>query len=192
MKKKNNGKHKHFLHALMIQSNSKYLFATSVKCSYYKIPPFFHRLAKTYPFRSHGFHTPVEWKIGHKVIIQIIIVNAEFYIYGNKRSKEISILTSFEQIQENTISGSAFSARLGSSAVAFTPDRDLDIPREKYLNHLQTVETLIRHLIWVCTVYQLHDCHVLEIWLIIILEQHTCYNMYTKLKTIINQPYMKM
>ena len=37
---------------------------------------------------------------------------------------------------------------------------DLDIPREKWLNCLQTVETLIRccilqHLIWVCTVCQL-------------------------------------
>ena len=37
---------------------------------------------------------------------------------------------------------------------------DLDIPREKWLNYLQTVETLIRcsvlrHLIWVCTVCQL-------------------------------------
>ena len=37
---------------------------------------------------------------------------------------------------------------------------DLHIPREKWLNHLQTVDTLIRchilwHLIWVCTVCQL-------------------------------------
>ena len=37
---------------------------------------------------------------------------------------------------------------------------DLDIPREKWLNYLQTVETLIRshilrHLIWVCAVCQL-------------------------------------
>ena len=37
---------------------------------------------------------------------------------------------------------------------------DLDIPIEKWLNYLQTVETLIRccimrHLIWVCTVCQL-------------------------------------
>ena len=37
---------------------------------------------------------------------------------------------------------------------------DLDIPREKWLNCLQTVETLItrrilRRLIWVCTVRQL-------------------------------------
>ena len=36
---------------------------------------------------------------------------------------------------------------------------DLHIPREKWLNYLQTVETLIRrhvrHLIWVCTVCQL-------------------------------------
>ena len=38
--------------------------------------------------------------------------------------------------------------------------RDLDIPRKKWLNYLQTVETLIRRrvlrrLIWVCTVCQL-------------------------------------
>ena len=82
---------------------------------------------KIYPFRGRGFHTPVEWKIGYKVInkqtsIQILIMNTAFYIYGNIRVKEISILNSFEQIQENTITGSAFSARLGSSAVAFIPD----------------------------------------------------------------------
>ena len=50
-------------------------------------------------------------------------MNTAFYIYGNIRLKEISILNSFEQVQENTIAGSAFSARLGSSAVAFIPDR---------------------------------------------------------------------
>ena len=88
MKKKNNGKHKQFLHVIMIQSNSKYLFATSVKCSDYKTSPFYHKLAETYPFRGRGFHTPVEWKIGYKVInkqviIQILILNTAFYIYGN-------------------------------------------------------------------------------------------------------------
>ena len=46
-------------------------------------------------------------------------MNTAFYIFGNIRLKEISILSSFEQIQENIIAGSAFSARLGSSAVAF-------------------------------------------------------------------------
>ena len=45
-----------------------------------------------------------------KVIIQILMVNTTFYIYGNIRLKEISILNSFEQIQENTLSDSAFSA----------------------------------------------------------------------------------
>ena len=65
--------------------------------------------------------------MGYKVknkqaIIQILILNTAFYIYGNIRLKEISIMNSFEQIQENTISGSAFLARLGSSAVAFIPD----------------------------------------------------------------------
>ena len=130
MKKKNNGKHKQFLHVMMIQSNFKCLFATSVKCSDYAISPFVHKLAKTYPFCGRGFHTPVEWKMGYKVknkqaIIQILILNTAFYIYGNIRLKEISIMISFEQIQENTISGSAFSARLGSSAVAFIPDRKI-------------------------------------------------------------------
>ena len=43
-------------------------------------------------------------------------MNTEFYIYGNIRLKEISITNAFEQIQENTISGSAFSARLDNSA----------------------------------------------------------------------------
>ena len=119
MKKKNSGKHKQFLHVIMIQSNLKYRFATSVKCSDYKTSPFVHKLAKTYPFRGRGFHTPVEWKIGYKVrnkqvIIQILIVNIAFYIYGNIRLKEINILNWFELIQENNISGSAFSARLGS------------------------------------------------------------------------------
>ena len=47
---------------------------------------------------------------------KLLIVNTAFYIYGNIRLKEISILNSFEQIQENIISGSAFSARLGSAA----------------------------------------------------------------------------
>ena len=108
----------------MIQSKFKYLFATSVKCLDYKTSPFVHELAETYPFRGRGFHTPIEWKIEYKVIykqviIQILIVNTTFYIYGNIRLKEISIMNAFEQIQENTISGSAFSARLGSSAVAF-------------------------------------------------------------------------
>ena len=87
----------------------------------------FTKMAKIYPFRGRGFHTAVELKIGYKVInkqliIQILIVNTAFNIYGNIRLKEVSILNSFEQIQENIISGSPFSARLGSSAVAFIPD----------------------------------------------------------------------
>ena len=111
----------------MIQSHFKYLFATSVKCSDYKTSPFVHKLAKTYLFRGHGFHTSVEWKIGYKVInkqviIQILIVNTAFYICDDIRLKEISITNASEQIQENTVSGSAFSVRLGSSAVAFIPD----------------------------------------------------------------------
>ena len=70
--------------------------------------------------------SPAEWKHGYKVIkrqviIPILIVNTAFYIYGNKRLKEISILNSFEQIQENTISGSAFSTRISSSAVLSYP-----------------------------------------------------------------------
>ena len=36
-------------------------------------------------------------------------MNTAFFIYGNIIFKEISILNSFEQIQENIISGSAFS-----------------------------------------------------------------------------------
>ena len=56
--------------------------------------------------------------MGYKVknkqaIIQILILNTAFYIYGNIRLKEINIMKSFEKIQENTISG---------SAVAFIPD----------------------------------------------------------------------
>ena len=115
MKKKNDGKYKQFLHVIMIQNNFKYVFATSVKYSDLKISPFIHKI---YPFRGRGFHTPLEWKIGFKVInkqtiVQILIVNTAFYISGNMRLKEISILNSFEQIQENTIAGSAFSAQLG-------------------------------------------------------------------------------
>ena len=110
MEKKNNGKHKQFLHVIMLQSKFKYLFAT--KCLDYKISPFFNKLAETYSFHGHGFHTPVGWKMGYKVInkqvtIQILIVNTAFYIYGNIRLKEINILNLFEQIQENTISCSA-------------------------------------------------------------------------------------
>ena len=116
MKKKNNGKCKQFLHVEMIQINFKYLFAASIKCSDYKISPLVHKLAKIYSFRGRGFHTPVEWKTGYKfinkqVIIQILIVNTAFYIYGNIRFKEVSIVNSFEQ--ENTISDLAFSAWLG-------------------------------------------------------------------------------
>ena len=127
MKKKNNGKYKQFLHIIMIQNNFKYLFATSVNCFDHNISPFIHKMDKICPFRGLGFHTPVEWKIGYKVInkqtsVQILIVNTAFYIYSNIRVKEISILNSFEQIKENTITGWAFSARLGSSAVAFKPD----------------------------------------------------------------------
>ena len=113
----------------MIQSYFEYLFANSDQYSDYKISPFFHTMAKLYIFRGRGFHTPVEWKIGYyvinkQVIIQILIMKTAFYIYDNMSLKEISILNLFEQIKENTISGSAFSARLGSSAVAFIPDRE--------------------------------------------------------------------
>ena len=48
-------------------------------------------------------------------------MSTAFYKYDNIRLKEISIMDAFEQIQENTIAGSAFLARLGSSAVAFIP-----------------------------------------------------------------------
>ena len=127
MIKKNNREYKQFLHIIMIQNNFKYLFATSINCSDHNISPFIHNMDKIYPFRGRGFHTPVEWKIGYKVInkqtsVQILIVNTASYIYSNIRVKEISVLNSFEQIKENTITGSAFSARLGSSAVAFIPD----------------------------------------------------------------------
>ena len=118
MEKKNNWKYKQFLHIIMIQSNFKFLFATSIKCSDHKISPFILKMVKIYPVRGRGYHIPVEWKIGYKVInkqviIQILIVNTAFYIYGNIRLIEISTLNSFEQIQENIISGLAFSARLG-------------------------------------------------------------------------------
>ena len=85
-------------------------------------------MAKIYLFRGHVAFIPLlngkfRYKVINKqIIIQILIVNTAFYIYGNMRLKEISILNLFEQVQENTISGSDFSARLGSSAVAFIPD----------------------------------------------------------------------
>ena len=69
--------------------------------------------------------------------VQILIVNTAFYIYGNIRLKEISILNSFEQIQENIIAGSAFSARLGSSAVAFIPD-PVKLPQRLCCNNINT------------------------------------------------------
>ena len=75
--------------------------------------------------------------INQQIIIQILIVNTSLYIYGNMRLKEISILNLFEQIQENTISGSAFSARLGSSAVAFIPNPLFDT-----LFHRKSVATV--------------------------------------------------
>ena len=78
----------------MIKCYFKYLFANYVKCSGHKILSFLSKLAKTCPFRARGFHTPVEWKIGYKVInmqviIQILIVNTAFNIYGIIRLKEI-------------------------------------------------------------------------------------------------------
>ena len=96
-----------FCMLLWFKSNFKYLFATSVKCSDYTISPLVHKLAKTYPFRDRGFHTFVEWKIGYKVInkkviIQMLIVNTAFYMYDSITLKEISIMNSFEEIQENT------------------------------------------------------------------------------------------
>ena len=60
--------------------------------------------------------------IKKQVIIQILIVNAAFGIYGNIRLKEISILNWLEQIQENTNIRLGF---FGSSAMAFIPDRHL-------------------------------------------------------------------
>ena len=56
------------------------------------------------------------------MIVQILIVNTAFYIYGNIRLKikEISILNSFEKIQENILAGSAFLAHtrpIGTCAV---------------------------------------------------------------------------
>ena len=61
----------------------KYHFAISVKYSDYKTSQFVHKLAKTYPLRGRGFHTPLEWKIGFKVInkqmiVQILTVNTAF------------------------------------------------------------------------------------------------------------------
>ena len=47
-----------------------------------------------------------------QIIIKILIVNTAFYIYVNIRLKWISILNSFEKIQENILAGLAFSARL--------------------------------------------------------------------------------
>ena len=70
-------------------------------------------------------------------------MNTAFYIYGNIRLKEISTLNSFEQVQENTIAGSAFSARLGSSAVAFIPDRH-------GFYHLTGVHTNLRYSRYPC------------------------------------------
>ena len=67
----------------MIQSCFKYFFATSDKYSDFKIAPFVHKMAKIYPFRGRGFHTPVEWKIGYYVIkkqISIQIFNFEYNI----------------------------------------------------------------------------------------------------------------
>ena len=95
-------------------------------------------MAKTYPFRGRGFHTPVEWKIGYKVInkqmiVQLLIVNTAFYIYGNIRLKEISILNSFEQIKENTISRLGFFGSARQLAVAFIPDlSNVGVLNKKY------------------------------------------------------------
>ena len=86
-----------------------------------KFRHFFHKLAKTYPFRGRGFYTPVDCKTGYKVkdkqvVIRIVFVNTVINIYGNLRLKEISSWNSFEQIQENTLRDSAFPAQIGSAA----------------------------------------------------------------------------
>ena len=61
---------------MIIQSNFKYIFATSVKRSDYTRSPFVHKLAKTYPFRRRGFHTPVEWKIVYKGLNKQVITHS--------------------------------------------------------------------------------------------------------------------
>ena len=87
MKKKNNGKHKQFLHVIMIKSiffflNIFFQPLSNVQIITYRL---FHKLANTFPL-----HTPFEWKIGYKVIIDILNVNTAFYIYGNIRFKLLS------------------------------------------------------------------------------------------------------
>ena len=67
----------------------------------------FNRGMKAISLSRLWLHIPVEWKFGYKVInkqviIQMLIVNTAFYIYDDIRLKEISIMNSFEQIQENT------------------------------------------------------------------------------------------
>ena len=59
------------------------------------------------------------------------------------RLKEICILNSFEQKQENTIAGSAFSARLGSSAVAFIPDPVQQIAADLYYGFFLKMPELV-------------------------------------------------
>ena len=116
MKKKNYGTYKQFLHVIMIQSCFKYLFATSVKYSDFKISPLAHNWPKYIPFVAVAFIPLLNGKLDIKsqkkqIIIPILILNSAFYIYDNMRLKDIGILKLFEQIQENTILGSAFSAR---------------------------------------------------------------------------------
>ena len=57
--------------------------------------------------------------INKQVILQIIKVNKTFYMYGNIRLKEKSILSSFKQIDENYISPGFF----GSARYSQIPDR---------------------------------------------------------------------
>ena len=74
----------------MIQTDFKCLFATSVKCSDYKTSPFVHKLAKHIPFAAVAVERKIGYKVIHKqVIIQSLIVNTAFYIYGNSSFYQI-------------------------------------------------------------------------------------------------------
>ena len=58
----------------MIRSNLNSFLQTLSNVQIIKYRHFFHKLAKTYSIHGRVFQTPVEWKIGYKVINKQVIM----------------------------------------------------------------------------------------------------------------------
>ena len=92
MKKKNNGKHKPFLHVIVIQSTFNIFLQPLSNAQIIKHCHMFTNWQNHAPFAAVAFIPLLNGKIGYKVInkqvfIQILIVNTVFYLHDNIRLK---------------------------------------------------------------------------------------------------------